>query len=112
MYKIRFYKSSSGEQPVKDYIKNLKRRAATSKDARIKYDKISEFLEYLQDSGVSIGMPYVKHLEGDLWELRPVRDRIMFFCWAGEDYVMLHYFQKKTQKTPQREIAIAKKRMN
>ena len=46
----------------------------------------------------------MKHLEGDIWELRPLRDRILFAAWVGDSFVLLHHFVKKTQKTPQREI--------
>ena len=56
--------------------------------------------------------PYMKHLEGEIWELRPLRDRILFFCYEKGAFILLSFFMKKTQKTPQREIAKAKKRMN
>lgn len=111
MYRIRFYKDVAGKQPVKEYIRTLKKKAATSKDARIKYEKITEYIEFLSDDGTMVGMPYVKRVEDEIWELRPLSDRIMFFCWNGGEYVMLHYFKKKTQKTPRREIEIAKRRM-
>lgn len=111
MYKIRFYKNAAGEQPIKEYIKELKKKAKTSKDARIKFEKINEYIEFLADYGTIVGMPYVKCIDGEIWELRPLSDRILFFCWNGEEYVMLHYFRKKTQKTPKREIDTAKKRM-
>ena len=51
---------------------------------------------------------YVKHLDGDIWELRPLRDRILFAGVVDGKYVLLHQFMKKTQKTPAREIIKAK----
>jgi phage-related protein len=47
---------------------------------------------------------YMKHLEGDIWELRPIRNRILFASWTDNGFILLHYFIKKTQKTPRREI--------
>ena len=51
---------------------------------------------------------YVKHLDGDIWELRPIRDRILFAAWDGNKFILLHHFIKKTQKTPKRKIDQAK----
>jgi phage-related protein len=48
-------------------------------------------------------------LEGDIWELRPLRDRIFFAGIKGGKYVLLHHYFKKTQKTPRREIEKAKR---
>jgi phage-related protein len=50
----------------------------------------------------------MKHLEGEIWELRPIRDRILFAAWTENRFVLLHQFMKKTQKTPRREIEQAK----
>ena len=54
---------------------------------------------------------YVKHLEEEIWELRPLRDRILFAGSIEGRYVLLHHFMKKTQKTPKREIEKAKKEL-
>jgi len=58
------------------------------------------------------GMPYVKHIEGELWELRPLSDRILFAAWEGECFIVLHHFVKKSQKTPRREIDQAKRNLS
>ncbi len=106
MYEIYFYKDSKGNQPVKDYITQLKGK--NGKDSRIKVTKIQDYIKVLKRDGTRAGEPYVKHIEGDLWELRPIDDRIFFVAWDGESFVLLHQFRKKTQKTPQREIDKAK----
>ena len=56
-----------------------------------------------------MGQPYVKHIEDDIWELRPLRNRIFFFYWKDNKFVILHCFTKKTQKTPAKEIERAKR---
>ena len=50
-------------------------------------------------------------IEDDIWELRPMRDRILFAYWKDNKFLLLHHFVKKTQKTPQREIDQAKRNM-
>ena len=47
-------------------------------------------------------------LKGDIWELRPLDNRIMYAYWKDNTFVLLHYFNKKTKKTPKSEIQIAK----
>jgi phage-related protein len=58
--------------------------------------------------------PYVKHLEGKLWEMRMKgKDgiaRAAYVTASGHRVVVVHVFVKKTQKTPRREIETALKR--
>ena len=58
--------------------------------------------------------PYVKHLEGPVWEMRMKgRDgiaRAAYVTATGKRVVVVHVFAKKTQKTPRREIEIALRR--
>jgi phage-related protein len=58
--------------------------------------------------------PYVKHLEGKLWEMRlSGRDgiaRSLYVTATGKRVVVVHSFVKKTQKTPRRVIDYALKR--
>jgi phage-related protein len=58
--------------------------------------------------------PYVKHLDGKLWEMRMKgKDgiaRAIYITAQGERVVVLHAFVKKTQKAPQRALEIARER--
>lgn len=58
--------------------------------------------------------PYVKHLEGALWEMRlKGRDgiaRAAYVTATGRRVVVVHVFRKKTEKTPRREIELALRR--
>jgi phage-related protein len=109
MYNIIFYANKRGEQPVKEYIDSLKEKAETSKDSRIKLTKIIAYIDILSKNGTRAGENFIKHLEENIWELRPINDRILFFYWDQNKFVLLHHFKKKTQKTPRREIEQAKK---
>ena len=108
MYKVIFYRESSGKIPVLEYIEKL--AASKSKDDRVKLHKIQDYIKALGQYGAMAGLPYVKHLDGDIWELRPIRDRILFAGVVGGQYVLLHSFVKKTQKTPSCEIEKAKRK--
>jgi len=109
LHEIHFYKDSKGNQLVLDYIKEL--AGKHDKGSRIKLSKINDYIQQLSEYGTQAGEPYIKHLDGDVWELRPLRDRILFVGWINGSYVLLHYFMKKTQKTPAREIEKAKREL-
>lgn len=59
--------------------------------------------------------PYVKHLQGKLWELRVKAKsglgRGLYCTVTGRRIVILRYFQKQSGKTPRNEIAVAIERM-
>jgi phage-related protein len=61
-----------------------------------------------------IGMPLCRSLGGGLWEVRSdlTDNRIarVFFCFTEGRLVALHGFVKKTQKTPEAELQLARKR--
>ncbi len=106
MYKIVFYEDNQGKKPAREYLKALKKKK--DKASRIKADKITQYLHYLRTDGTFIGQPIVKHIEGDIWELRPAKDRIFFVVYHKGVFVLLHAFTKKTAKTPEKELERAR----
>lgn len=108
MFEVVFYRDKDGKSEISDYLDELESKSETDKNARVNKDKILAYMIALGEYGTKIGKPFVKHIEGDLWELRPLRNRIFFFYWKDNRYVLLHYFIKKTQKTPKKEIEKAK----
>ncbi|MCI9044486.1 MAG: helix-turn-helix domain-containing protein [Peptococcaceae bacterium] len=109
MYKVIFYQDKNGRSAVKKYFAEL--LARKDKDNRIKLGKIRDYVKILSEYGTFAGEPYIKHLEGEIWELRPIRDRILFAAWDGRSFILLHCFMKQTQKTPRREIEQAKRNL-
>lgn len=109
MHKIYFYRDKDGNEPVLDYLREL--AGKRDKDSRIKANKIRDYVKVLSQYGTQVGEPYIKHLDGEIWELRPIRDRILFAAWHNGSYVLLHSFMKKTQKTPAKEIEQAKREL-
>lgn len=75
-------------------------------------NKIRDDIKALEEHGTAIGESKVKHLGEDLWELRPLRDRIFFIGWVDGGYVLLHHFLKQTQKTPAKELEQAKRELS
>ncbi|GEP05482.1 type II toxin-antitoxin system RelE/ParE family toxin [Methylobacterium oxalidis] len=81
-------------------------------DIRAKFERI---VRLIQMHGLErVREPYVKHLEGPVWEMRMIgRDgiaRAAYVTASGQRVVVVHVFQKKTQKTPRREIEVALRR--
>ena len=101
----RFYRSDSGREPVREWLKSL-----DAEDRRI----IGEDIKDVEFSW-PIGMPLVRSLGRDIWEVRSSlphsRTARVLFCAERNCMVLLHGFMKKTQKTPQQDIDLAIRRM-
>lgn len=81
-------------------------------DVRASLGRVASLIE---EYGLpAMSMPYVRHLEGKLWEMRGRgRDgiaRSVYVAVQGRKVMILRSFVKKTQKTPAGELAIALKR--
>jgi phage-related protein len=111
MYKIVLYKTRDGDSPIKTLLDGLDEKAKTSKAARVRLNVILRFLRVLRKSGSRIGMPFVRHIEDDIWELRPDDDRLFYAYWKDNRFVILHQFVKKSKKAPPREIEQAKRNL-
>lgn len=104
MFNIVFYSTSDGVSELWNFLEDLQEKASTNKDARIQHKQIAQYIQLLADHGTRLGENIAKHLEEDIWELRPGINRVFFFYHKDDTYVLLHQFRKKTQKTPRREI--------
>lgn len=102
-----YYKNASGRVPVRDFIEQ--------QDAKTQ-ERIRADLGRLRRFGSALGFPYVRKLEGqEFWELRTRVGgdayRTFYFAYSGRKFVLLHAFQKKSQKTPEKELDTAEARM-
>lgn len=109
MYTVKFYEDKNGYSEVVEYIKDLNKKAETSKESRVNFNKIVAYLDVLEEMGTRAGEPVTKHLDGEIWELRPLRNRILYAYYKDNTFIILHHFFKRTQKTPRKEIQKAKK---
>ncbi len=101
---VRFYATSAGAEPVRDWLRSLPH------DIR---KIIGDDIKTVQ-LGWPIGMPLVRNLEPGLWEVRvnlPDGIARVLFTTAGPVMVLVHGFIKKTQQTPKQDLELARKRM-
>lgn len=75
--------------------------------------KITRMILALGQYGPNLGMPYSKKIDKDLWELRiSGREAArVFYTVRKNEIILLHIFKKKTKKTPQKELKLARKRL-
>lgn len=102
--KVVFYQSENNNEPVRDWLKSLPREEMKKIGVEIKTVQF----------GWPLGMPLVRKMEANLWEIRvKLEDKIARILFALEDknMILLHGFIKKSQKTPKNELSIAKKRL-
>lgn len=108
MKEIKFFENSEGSSDLWDFLEELRIKSYKSKDCHIQYKQIIFYIELLRINGTNLPNTIVRHLEEDIYELRPGNNRVLFFYFKDNIYVLLHHFKKKTQKTPTSEIAKAK----
>lgn len=107
-YKIIFYENREGKSEIWDFLEQLRITSSSSKDARIQFNQATLYIQLLQENGTRLPNNITKHIDEDIWELRPGGNRIFYFSFSHNTIVLLHSFRKKTQKTPRREIEKAK----
>ena len=105
MFRVTFLLNARGESAALNYILSLKEKS--DKSSRIKYNKINDYLTALSNYGLKNPEKIIKHLIDDIWELRPLRDRFLF-APDSDSFIILHWFRKKSRKTPKKEIEKAK----
>ncbi len=100
----RFYANASGRKPVREWILEL------SSEDRLIVGKDIQKVEF----GWPIGMPSCRPLGGGLFEVRSdlKQSRIgrVIFTIVNDEMVLLNGFEKKTQKTPAKELDLARRR--
>lgn len=111
MYKVIFYTDRNGKSEINEYIQKLAKERNVNKDTKIKFEKIIAYLNLLEKNGLGLKEPYIKYIGNSIWELRPLRYRILFAKVKNNKFILLSYFIKKTQKTPKREIEKALKNL-
>ena len=97
---VDFYKQASGREPVREWLKSLKKGERRT---------IGEDIKTVQ-TGWPLGMPLVGNLGKGLWEVRSTLSNTIarvLFIMHEEQMVLLHGFIKKTQKTSQQDLEIA-----
>jgi len=99
-----FYKNENENEPVRDWLKGLSKKDRFLIGSDIKTVEL----------GWPVGMPTCRPMGNGLYEVRTnlSQGRIarIFFCIHEDKMILLHGFIKKTQKTPQKELELARDR--
>ena len=103
---IEFYKTENDKSPVEEWLESIPELALA---------KIVRNMQLLREFNLTLKEPYIKPLGDKLYEIR-AKDphgiyRVIYFAYTDKRFMMLHGFTKKTQKTPPKELKLAKKRM-
>jgi phage-related protein len=101
---VIFYRTEAGNEPVREWLRSLRRE-----DRKIMGEDIKT-----AQFGWPLGMPLVRKLEADIWEVRSTISRgtaRTLFTVEGNTMVLLHGFVKKSRKTPPTELDTARRRL-
>lgn len=101
---VLFFKNSNGTEPVREWLKAF---------PTIDKKAIGADLRTVQ-IGWPIGMPLVRKMANDLWEIRvTISTGIarIFFTVNGNTMLLLHGFVKKSKATPKPDLELAKQRL-
>ena len=106
-WKIIYYISTSGDNPVSDFLDTLEHSSQS---------KILRVLHNIQEYGLDSVIPHIRKLIGTpFWEIRILGKeniRVIYVVPVRFSVLVLHGFKKKTQKTPVKELETASKRYN
>jgi phage-related protein len=99
-----FFRTEAGREPVRDWLKGL------STDDRKRIGEDIKTVEF----GWPLGMPVCKPLGGGLFEVRSSLShnrisRVLFYVDKRGRMVLLHGFIKKTQRTPDEDLDLARR---
>jgi phage-related protein len=101
---VKFFRTQAGNEPVREWLRALSQEEKKTIGEDI---KTAQF-------GWPLGMPLVRKLERDLWEIRiPLGPRIarILLTIDGDLMILLHGFIKKSTKIPPKDLELAKRRL-
>ena len=106
-WQVEFYQSSDGSSPVLAWFRE--------QEAKVQA-KFARIFDLLTEQEIAVGMPFVRSMpDSKLFEIQEEENtniyRIFYLAYTGQRFILLHGFQKKTQKTPKQELEIAKVRL-
>ena len=104
LFEVEYYEKSDGTYPAEEFI--------LSQDIKMQ-TKLFRLLELLELKGNELREPYSKSLSGGIFEIRAIQGnnitRVLYFFVVDKKIILTNGFVKKTQKTPENEIVLAKK---
>lgn len=104
MYNIEFYEDSNGRSELWEFLESLRVKAATNLSARIQYKQISLYIQLLEDNGTRLNENITKHLDDDIWELRPGNNRVLYFYFKMIPLCFCINSARKLKKLPSAKL--------
>lgn len=102
-FSVEFYTNADGDKPAKSFILSLDKKMRA---------KILGIIDILEEKGNFLREPYTKHLDDGIFEIRGKVgsdiSRVLYFFYYGHKIILTNGFIKKTQKTPEQQIKLAK----
>lgn len=103
-FEVEFYTTGDGEKPAKEFLLSL--------DIKMRA-KLMGIISILEEKGNALREPYSKYLDDGIFEIRGKVgndiSRVLYFFYYDKRIILTNGFIKKTQKTPSKELRIAKK---
>ena len=73
---VVFYEDRNGVSELFNELPELAHKVDSNKDARIQYQQIILYIELLKKNGTKMPANITKHIDDDIWELRPGKNRV------------------------------------
>jgi phage-related protein len=102
IYDVAFFIDRKGNNFVQDYLLSLNNQKDLTALINV-IQRLSYIGQYLLDTNMA------KRIDGPIYELRKGRHRILYAKF-NDRFILLSAFMKKTKKTPNSEIRLARKR--
>ena len=105
MFDIIFFRDDNGRCPVEEFLWSLRKNNLKL------FEKTLRSIQLLKENGNRLSMPFSEYLRDGIFELRTIQGnnttRLLYFFDLDKIIIVTNGFEKKTQKTPDKELAKA-----
>lgn len=105
MYQVIFYEDKNSHSETFDYF--LRISHSKQKQDKATYVKMRHQINLLKSLGPMLHSPQSKKLKGyrhQIWELRPMPERVFYGVWHQSKFILLNHYTKKSNETDPRQI--------
>jgi phage-related protein len=102
VYKVFYYTTARGENPVREFVDELDDTTQA---------RFFAYVDMLKEYGPNLKRPYADVVMGKIREMRPRQARVLYFFAVGDRIILVHGFLKKKDAIDPSDIALAESRM-
>ena len=106
VFEVKVYETESGNSPIRDFLRKL-----SKENKQNEITQIQTCVKLLEEYGMAVNnvrRHTIRSLDDGLYELRPGNNRVFFFYFIENKFVLLHAYPKSSQRAPQTELRKAK----